>query len=124
MDIDLSEAGLRKYHNKADIIAKTARQIIKDFALFGLAVDFPENLDYAYNELYEQLYVQINDLLAVNSTKLLSLLYQIDIPEKKIRSESSKKPEKELPEIITELILERELKKVLTRIYFSNQTGF
>lgn len=120
MNIDLSKSELAKYHNKAEIIEKTAMQVIKDFALFGLQIDFPENLSYAYKELYDQLKVQIEELLTLNSAKLLSLLYQIDIPEKKIREEADHIGGESLPEIITELILERELKKVLTRIYFSN----
>jgi len=120
MNIDLSKAGLARYHNKAEIIEKTALQVIKDFALFGIQIDFPDNLNYAYEELYRQLNTQVEELLALNSSKLLSILYQIDIPEKKIRKEADENSERELPEIITELILDRELKKVLTRIYFSN----
>lgn len=120
MKIDLSKAGLTKYYNKAEIIEKTAMQTIKDFALFGIQIDFPENLTYAYKELYEQLNKQIEEMLALNSSKLLSLLYQIDIPEKKIRLEAKENSQRDLSEVITELILERELKKVLTRIYFSN----
>lgn len=123
MNLNLSKSELIKYHNKEDIICQTARQVIKDFALFGLQIEFPENITYAYQELYIQLEEQVQDLLAINSQKLLSILYQIDIPEKKIQREASYAPDKNLSDVITELILERELKKVLTRLYFKEH-GF
>lgn len=121
MDLDLSKSGLEKHYNKEELIRKTALQVIKDFALFGQDITFPKDIKYAYQELFVQLNKQIEDLLALNSQKLLSLLYQIDISEKKIQRVASYSPETPLSEVVSELIIERELKKVLTRMYFSQQ---
>lgn len=121
MNLDLSKSGLEKYYDKEDVIRQTANQVLKDFALFGIQIDFPENINYAYKELYVQLEEKIEGLLALNNQKLLSLLYQIDIPEKKIQRSASAEPERNLSDVVTELILERELKKVLTRLYFKQQ---
>ncbi len=118
MKIDLSENDLLKYRDNADIVKQTALQIIKDFGLFGLSIEFPSDIKYAYPELSKQLNAQVFELLHSSNTKLLSLLYQIDIPEKAIQQKASAEPDRPLSEVVTELIFLRELKKVLTRLYF------
>ena len=114
----IPKSELENYKNKEEIIRLTAEQIIKDFNQFGLEVSFSGVVQYAYNELYEQLLIHIIDLINRNSQKLYSLLYQIDLSENKIRNIYANNPDRQLNEIITEMILERELKKVATRIYF------
>ena len=109
---------LENYKKKEEIIRLTAAQIIKDFNQFGLEVCFSGIPAYAYEELYKQLLLHIVDLLNFNTQKLYSLLYQIDLSEHKIRNIYQENPDRELSEIVTELILDRELKKVVTRIYF------
>ncbi len=121
MNLALQDSDLRKYYNNEEIIRLTALQVIKDFSLFGLQIEFPEDIQYAYTHLYPQLVNEVSVLLDRSNTKLLSILYQIDIPEKVIRNAAESMPDKALAEVITELILNRELKKVLTRIYFKQQ---
>ncbi len=99
-----------------DIIRDTAAQVIKDFAFFGMDISFPDNLNYAYDELYRQLSLHIEDLMRKNPEKLSSLLYQIDIDERKL--DSSKPDFFHEHEWISEMVLEREFLKVLTRYYF------
>lgn len=119
----LADSDLQKYHNNEEVLKLTALQVIKDFGMFGMDIDFPENVKYAYHELYEQLEPQLQRLLNTNNKTILSLLYQIDIPEIQIRRKASSMPEKPLSEVIAEMVLARELKKVLTRMYFAEH-GF
>jgi hypothetical protein len=121
MNLSFTDSELKKYRDNETIIRDTALQVIKDFALFGFQIEFPSDIKYAYDELYIQLEQQIFVLLERNNMKLLSLLYQIDIPEKTIQRKALENPQKLLSELVTELILERELKKVLTRLYFKQQ---
>lgn len=121
MNLALHDSDLRKYYDNEEIIRLTALQVIKDFSLFGLQIEFPEDIEYAYAQLFHQLVNEVSALLDRSNSKLLSLLYQIDIPEKVIRNAAESMPDKALAEVITELILNRELKKVLTRIYFKQQ---
>ena len=102
-------------------VKETAEQIIKDFALFGMDISFSGNVITAYDELFKQLEVHVSYLLTNNHDKLLALLYQIDLSEKKLREELSS--DSMLSEIqqIAELIIQRELLKVLTRHYFKSQ---
>lgn len=114
----ISKEEIAKSKLNEQIVKETALQVIKDFATFGMEISFPEELEFAYDILYDQLTLHIADLMERYPEKLSALLYQIDIDEKKIRN-----PDVELfkeHEWISEMILEREFMKVLTRHYFRN----
>jgi hypothetical protein len=115
--IPISE--IEAYRLNEQIIKETANQLIKDFAMFGMEILFPENIDYAYHILYEQLKSNIIRLLDREPERLSSLLYQIDVDEKKIKSLGNEAFINH--ETISHLILEREFLKVLTRHYFSKK---
>jgi len=102
------------------IVRETAQQVIKDFALFGMEISFPDDINYAYDELFVQLKSRIEALMQHDPEKLTSLLYQIDLDEKKLRNENVELFEEH--EWISEMILEREFLKVLTRRYFKSQS--
>lgn len=118
MNISISQTDITRYRNNEDIIRETAEQVIKDFGTYGIEIIFPSTIKWAYKELFEQLERHISELLSTNNKMLLSLLYTIDLSENMIRINSQKNPDKDLSEIVTELILERELKKVILRNYF------
>lgn len=112
----ISKTEIEKSKLNEQIIKETAHQIIKDFATFGIDINFPDNLKFAYDQLFDQLKIHILHLLETQAEKLAALLYQIDLDEKKM-----KHPDVELfqeHEWISEMILEREFMKVLTRHYF------
>lgn len=113
---------LIKYQNDAEIVRKTALQVIKDFAQFGFEISFPDSIFVAYDQLFEQLIPALRELLIIDIGKLYSLLYTIDVNERMINKGLKEMPGISLEEIIAHLLLERELKKVLTREYFK-KTG-
>lgn len=115
----LKKEDLKKYHNDKETVRRTALQVMKDFASFGFSVEFPDDLRMAYDELFEQLSPVISDLINTNISKLYSLLYCIDLNEKLIQKGIAEMSDLAPHDVITHLILERELKKVLTRDYFS-----
>jgi hypothetical protein len=110
---------IQPYLNDADILNKTAEQIQKDFAFFDLPILFEQNKTSAYTLLYEQVLPQIKKLLAINSQKIFSLLYRIDISESQLKIELQKNNEQTNEEIITHLIIKRCLQKVVLRKLFS-----
>ena len=121
MTIIHSASEIARLRNDEKIVEETANQVIKDFALFGMQVTFPDNLHWAYDELFAQLNKHVSELLQTNNKLLLSLLYQIDVSERSIQVRSSERSDSDLSSTITDLILERELKKVITRNYFKQQ---
>jgi hypothetical protein len=112
------EFNIELYKTKAEIISQTAEQIIRDFGRFGLEITFSGNTAMAYEELFEQLTITITHLIEHDFGRLYALLYQIDLSEVQIIKKKKEFPEHSDAEIITELVLHRELKKVLTRNYF------
>jgi len=108
------------YKTKTEIIRQTVEQVKKDFTMFGMDVEFTGNTDMAYEEMFGQLLAHVSHLLEIDPHRLSSLLYQVDIGENKIMESSVLHPEWALAEVITELIIHRELKKVLIRNYYKN----
>lgn len=102
---------IEKYIDDGEIIRKTIHQIKKDLSFFGLnfiiAID-----DLNVNHIKNQLAVIVKDLLVKDSEKLFSLLYRIDIPEEKLKNIPA---EISYEKFISQLILERELLKVIIR---------
>ena len=122
MDLpEISKTNLGQYFNKTEIIQQTAEQIMKDFAMFGLTITFSGNTEQAYNELHSQLSNQVTTLLEKDYSRLLSVLYQVDISEKEIKKSQTEFAEYSYPELIAHQILVRDLKKVLTRQYFKSK---
>lgn len=121
-NLPLKKEDLQKYHNDKETVRKTALQIIKDFASFGFSIEFPEDLRMAYDDLFDQLSPVIEEMINTNITKLYSLLYCIDLNEAGVKKGVAEMKNLPLNDVITHLILERELKKVLTREYFSSNS--
>lgn len=118
MDLVQVYKNIASYYNNEHLVKETAEQIILDFERYGIEIHLPENLHCAYDELYDQLLPEISHLLAANSQKIMAMLYTIDVSETAIKKEAYVHPEKELSDVITHLILEREFKKILSRHYF------
>lgn len=114
-----------RYHSDEQIIRMTADQLIKDMGEFSFSITFQGNLSSPYQELFEQVQPIIYTLEMMQPEKLRALLYRIDISENEIKKHLlSVNPETastktDLSSFVTDLVLKRELKKVLTRIYFS-----
>lgn len=114
-----SQSEIEGYRNQEEIIRLTAEQTIKDFALFGLEIVFSGDVTTAYEELFEQLNSCLVDLLSSDYRRLLSLLYHIDISEKELGRKMTLSHDT-MSDRLTEMILDRELKKVIIRKYYKS----
>lgn len=115
---DLKNVSIESYRNREDVIRQVAAQIEKDFHQFGLEVNFSGDILNAYEELFSQLNQHVSDLLDRDYHRLILLLYQIDVSEKQIVTTEQNFPDVPKSEVLTELIILRELKKVIIRNYF------
>jgi len=112
---------IEAYKDHAEIVEKTANQIAKDFALFGLPIDFSGNTEWAYTELYDRMCPIIERLIQRDYTRLLSLLYQIDLTPATIKTARDENPDMPESEMLSQLIIYREFKKVVMRMYFKSK---
>ena len=117
-DIPAIHAQLEKAKREKEIIRLTAEQVVRDFTRFGLEVSFSGKASQAYEELFDQLKQHIQVLMETQSGRLEALLYQIDVNQKKASRVIGRM---QASEELTEMILERQLLKVLTRIYFKEK---
>lgn len=117
----ISKTQLEQSKKEEKYVLLTAEQVRKDFAMFGLDVEFSGQTAFVYQELFTQLEKHIAFLLERNYEKLMSLLYQIDLGQKELQKAGQGNPYGTVAELITHMILERELKKVLTRAYFKQK---
>jgi len=100
------------------LIKDTAKQIIKDFRLYNLDITFSGKPETAYDELFDQIFPVIDELISLDYGKFQSLLYQIDVGENQVSKIMEDNPKSLYSKEITKLILEREFQKVLTKHYF------
>jgi len=112
---------IEPYKNQKEIVEKTAMQIIKDFALFGMKIELTEGLEWNYDALFSQLRPVIDRLMHQDYPRLLSLLYQIDLSPAAINKARTEQPDIPETELIPALIIYREFKKVVFRMYYSSK---
>jgi len=114
----LSADEIRRAAKREDLIRETADQIIKDFAGFNLEISFSGSVRDFYQELFGQMEKHVENLMAEDSAKFFNLLYRIDVAPEEIDRYQKEFPGQTLSEVITELIIHRELKKIMIRDYF------
>ncbi len=115
-----STTSIKVQLSEEEIVNQTVAQIMKDFALFGIEINFSGDTSQAYDELFKQLVSAIDVLVTNDYGRLLSILYQVDITEKEIAKTERDIPDYNHHEVIAHQIIVRDLKKVLIRNYYKN----
>jgi hypothetical protein len=75
-----------------------------------------------YNDLYGQMRLHIQQLIEESTTRFQGLLYRIDVSQREIDQYHRQMPTANYLDVLTELIIHREIKKVLVRNFFKSQT--
>jgi hypothetical protein len=112
---------ITKYFNRLDLIKDTANQIIKDFDMFGMEIKFSGNAYNAYEELFDQIEPHIKKLIDSNHSKFMGILYRIDLNDNQIKEAINNNSTEPFSEIVTDLIIKRELQKVVIRNHYKSQ---
>jgi hypothetical protein len=112
---------LSPYYNRIDLLAKVVEQIKKDFNWFSFEITFTNEQESPYQELYQQILPLIDELLNDDYPKLMAMLYRIDLDEDFLNKKLKEAAHADTDEVITDLIIKRELQKIIIRdIYSSN----
>ena len=117
---EISISNISQYFNRLDLIKNTAEQIIKDFEMFGLEIKFSGNAYNAYEELFDQIEPHINELITSNQSKFMGGLYRIDVSDTQIKTAMIDHGSESFSEVISDLIIKRELQKVVIRNHYKN----
>lgn len=106
---------IEKYRHDLEVIRNTVNQIVKDFDLFGIEIIISQNEQTAYEELKTQLVPVLSSLYKNKPSVFKALLYRIDVSEKKILEVLNNMGLELQPELLANLVIEREFMKVLFR---------
>ncbi len=107
--------------SKPDLFEKFKLQLQKDFEGAGLNGDFANELPQDYESILKIIGSETEKVNKLAISKLTGLLYRIDISEVQIKKISLEKPGISLHEIIAELILKRELQKIIIKEHFKTK---
>jgi hypothetical protein len=94
-------------------------QLKKDFESCGLDGSFADELKPDFDLILDQVAKEVQKIL--KGSKWMELLYRIDISEKQFHKLSSEKKDVAQEAIVSELIIKRELQKVVIREYFKKK---
>lgn len=121
-DITIYHHSLSEFNNNRELVIGTILQINKDFASFG--VSLPESLsDNVYQVIFETLRPLLEDLYENQLEKFYGLMYTIDADPSKINKAFLKPTLSLAYDEITDLVIQREILKVATRIWYKNQNS-
>ena len=84
----------------------------------SMDIDLPENI--SFDLLKELLSSHINFLIQSDFQKLVSILYRVDVNESKLKHLLKENQGFDAVNIITDLIIERELQKIRSRQEYRN----
>lgn len=108
----LTHDALKPWFDKPALINDCVAQVQKDLGSYGIEIRYSGNHLNAYEELFLQLQPQLEKLLH-SGTKLIAILYRVDINEKEVRKAADN--QEDMSHALARLILWRELQKVVTR---------
>jgi hypothetical protein len=86
-----------------------------------LAIQLPE--DTNYEQLRAWLSQHVHQLIAHQFNQLVFLLYRIDVSENKLRDLLQQYPQADAGWVIADLIIERQLQKIETRLRFKQNVA-
>ena len=117
----MKQTDIEKYRHDLEVIRMTAEQVKKDFAVHNFEITFSGNEMTAYDELKTQLIPLLLKLLSENRTRVMQLLYRVDVPERDWKKVIAMENKNEQAEKLSSVILEREFMKALTRKFYSGK---
>jgi hypothetical protein len=98
---------------KPDLFVAFTAQLKKDFANCGLNSDFISSLLGDYELILEVIAGEIKTVNKNRPNKISELLYRVDISESQLKKLTLQKPGAAFETIVAELIIKRELQKVV-----------
>ncbi|MFT6211872.1 MAG: septation ring formation regulator EzrA [Bacteroidia bacterium] len=121
-NIPLSTTDFKRYERSAVLLQDVVAQINKDFRLNGFEVEFSGEGETAYQELSEQLIPVIEYMLEHQTETFWNLVYSIDLNEAKVKRIlfAQEEVDNAIGQL-TDLILKRELQKVVIRHFYSGR---
>lgn len=96
-------------------------QLAKDFEQSNFPADFVTSLPPDYSQIHARIVRELQDGQKRADSKLMQLLYRIDISEAQLKRYLKEQPDQDMLHVIAELIIKRVLQKVVIREMYKKQ---
>ncbi len=116
---ELWEKEIINIEKPVDWVQETSDQLIKDFTMLDIPLEFKPLANQPYIELFNQAKEKIGELFEKDYHGFLNLLYRVDLSEEDLHRVVTHSVPPQLYEDITELLLKREFMKVVLRHRYS-----
>ena len=103
------------------MVQATIARLVQIFGEYGLEITCIGSGTLAYQSLVNQLSEFFKGLMKVNRSRLMQILYRIDISESLLHKTLSENPQMQAHEVMAHLVIKRELQKSITRHYFKKR---
>jgi hypothetical protein len=116
---EIWEKEIINIHKNVDWVYETSMQLVKDFNMLNLSLEFEPEQNQSYSKLFNEATAIIQRLSEKDHQGLLHLLYRVDISENEMRAIVAMHPPPELYGKIAEALLKREFMKIVYRYKYS-----
>ncbi len=99
-----------------DLLPGLVDKLEKDFYLEKDNLPAVNNAELIRNHLI----AKVKDLMAKNYDRFLNSMYRIDVNESKVREILNSKDKTHIPDMLADLIIERQLLRVKTQMLYKN----
>ena len=113
------ELSVNSYLQKEELFELFKKQLKKDFEGAGLNSDFVISLPVNFEELKYVIVKQLIQTSKNNTSALNNLLYRVDISELQLKTYQKNNANLNYEELRAELIIKRELQKIILKKNFS-----
>jgi hypothetical protein len=111
----MEEKQLQVYLSNQKILLDLCTQLTKDIGIDGFTIDLPFLTQHAFESIFNQIAPIIEQLEIQNKAKLNFILNRTDISEQQLLKAIRQYPHKRYSNLVSELIIKRELQKVVLR---------
>lgn len=105
---------------KKELFKAVLAQMEKDFQSCGLDAGFIPDLPADYDKMLNIISSELRKIMAMRTDAVSGLLYRIDVSEKQIKKLGALNENEPFESVVAELIIRRELQKVVIRNLYKN----
>lgn len=117
----MRESNPEKFFINPNLVKQLLQQLEKDFVHSDIFRDCDPDV-LKGDDIYDIVHAKVKELMSRNYGELANTFYRVDISEKQLKDALSEDSTKQESEVISLLILKRELQKVVYRnIYKQNK---
>jgi hypothetical protein len=111
------------HFNNQKVIDQLLRQLEKDLALEFDSLHCQFEKENLFQKLHDLISPIVEKNIQQNFSNFMNTIYRIDVSEQKINHALQNKSSSDYAHVITELILQKEMQKIITRLVYANRNN-